>query len=433
MLHATDTGLRLRERATRRAWWLVRALLRAHPLALTGAGVAVFALAIRIGVAARYGGPHVGGDSSFYMSNAAQLLARGPGALADINLISAPLYPVFLALAAWVTRTDVVGAAILGQAVLGALTAALLVRITFRLSHSLFSAALAGAIAATEISFLFWGVLVVTETLFLFVLALCVDRLLVLTASRRPVLDAFVAGLCVLVALFARPTAASFALIVPIYVWVAATGRRARLVRTAATVMGIGMVLFVATALLGLAGGFGDQIANVIWSAVWVGLQWTEQGRATGGVDIVLEPPGGVFRDGVLNWLGADPMYFVLQMVRKFKIFWTPVLPEFSVFHSLVNLAYYVPFYGLAVNGTRLVPRNRAGLSLLLLGIASFTVTSMITFVDYDQRYRLPAELLLIPLAAIGATPLIEGAATRLRARRNHRPGVPHGPRHAAA
>ena len=50
------------------------------------------------------------------------------------------------------------------------------------------------------------------------------------------------------------------------------------------------------------------------------------------------------------------------------------------------------------------------GLTLLAItttGIVVFTLVCMITFVDYDQRYRLPAELFLIPLSAIGLERLV--------------------------
>lgn len=390
--------------------WLASAY-RSHPRAWTFGAVVVVAAAIRVVFLAAYGARAVG-DAAFYIDSAARLLARGPAALPELSPISAPLYPVFLALLAGHLRLDLVTAAVAGQVVLGALTAGLVVSIAYRLDRSPLAAPLAGAIAGTEISFVFWGVYVLTETLLIFVLALTVDRLLAALRSRRPIVDGPIAVACLLLLLLARPTAAAFAMAVPIWAWIAASGPRARWIRAAAAAAFAASALFMIASMTGVAGAIGDRVGTFLWGALWVGLQWTEQGRATGGVDLVREPPGGVFRDGVTEWLRADPGHFFLQALRKLRIFWTPVLPEFSLFHSVVALAYYLPLYGLALVGIRrLLSADRAALALPLLGIASFTLLSMVTFVDYDQRYRLPAELLLAPLAGIGGAPMAVGVA----------------------
>lgn len=389
--------------------------VRAHPLASLAVIAALVSGLVRVGVAIMLG-PRLGADSILYVSGAQQLLARGPAGLVDVDLAGAPLYPLLLALGGAIVGGDVLAGAIALNVVLGAATAGLLVRIAHRLSGSLLAAAVAGWIASVHPAFVFWGLYVLSETAFLFALALCLDRLLVLTASTRSATDTFVAGLTSVFAVLARSTAALFAAFVPVYVLVAARGDRSRMLRGIAGLAGIGIVL----ALLAIGTQIGRptpldlvaRISDYVWSAIWIGLQWTEQGRATAGIDLVREPPSSA-REAALAWIASDPLHFISQAARKLKVFWTPVLPEFSAFHAALNLAVYLPLYMLSVNGIRATWRRGAPLALLLAAIASFTLISMITFVDYDQRYRLPAELCLIPLAASGAAPLIVAAGRR--------------------
>ena len=387
---------------------------RAHPLAWTAAIVVAVAALIRIGVVIVYG-PRVVGDALFYLESARALLERGPAGLAALSPISAPLYPVLLAAVSRASGMDLVTTAVTLNVVLGAATAGLLVRMAHRATGSLVASALAGAIGAAGITFLFWSVYVLTETLFLFVLALTVDRLLALHGSRRVARDGAVAAACVALLLTARPTAAAFVMAIPVWAYLTASGPRARAIRIAAAASVAAGVAFAAASMAGLLGTVGDRFGTFFWGSLWVGLQWTEQGRATGGVDIVREAPGGVFRDGVIEWMRAEPGHFFVQALRKLKVFWAPVLPEFSAFHAAVNLAYYLPLYALALIGARAGVVERRALLLLVLGIASFTLLAMVTFVDYDQRYRLPAELLLVPIAAAGVVALASAVRTERR------------------
>ena len=93
------------------------------------------------------------------------------------------------------------------------------------------------------------------------------------------------------------------------------------------------------------------------------------------------------------------------QALRKFKVMWEPFLPEDSVPHRVVSTLYLVASYVLGVLGWLTAPRDRALRPFLVItsvGVAVFTLVCLITFVAYDQRYRLPAELFLIPLSALG-------------------------------
>jgi hypothetical protein len=118
------------------------------------------------------------------------------------------------------------------------------------------------------------------------------------------------------------------------------------------------------------------------------------------------------FRTGALEWIAADPGHFVGQAARKFRAFWAPALPEWSLPHKVLKTAYFLPLYALAMVGLARSRRNVAFAALTVLGIASFMLTSLVTFVDYDQRYRLPSELFIIPLGAVGLVSLTRAIAS---------------------
>ena len=364
--------------------------------------LAAFTVAVVIRLAASIAlGVRLGGDSPFYLSIAEGLRRSGPAALLSLDPSAAPLYPVLLA-AAGLTGLPMTSAAVLLNALLGGLTAVLVVRIAYRIRPSRAVAALAGLLVAGHITLVFWSLYVLTETVFLFFLAFSVERLLVLTDTRRPFIHSVVSGVSILLVLLVRPTAAAFALLVPIYIVLATRRDPARLARCAVGLCLPVLAVIAAAVVSGRSAATWDLLVQRVWVSMWFGLQWTEEGRGTWGVDFTGGPPDGDFRGGTLRWLAADPMHFVLQAGRKLRALWAPTLPSFSVVHGAVSLAFYLPYYALSLYGIRSAGRS-AGLALLWLGIVGFTALPAVTFVDYDQRYRLPAELLLAPLVAIGA------------------------------
>ena len=83
------------------------------------------------------------------------------------------------------------------------------------------------------------------------------------------------------------------------------------------------------------------------------------------------------------------------------------MLPEYSLAHAIGSGAYFGAFYVLAVLGLVRVRRYDALTTLCLASALLFTLISVVTIVDYDQRYRLPAELFLVPLAGLGLSWLL--------------------------
>src|SRR5205807_1585639 len=136
---------------------------------------------------------------------------------------------------------------------------------------------------------------------------------------------------------------------------------------------------------------------------------WNEQGRGTYGVDIVDMPPvhdpseaADVYRIRVLDRMAADPTLMWTQLARKARMYWSPLLPEYSAIHKLGAGLYFISFSLFALVGLATSRHNLALTTMSALGIVVFSLASTLTVVDYDLRYRLPVEFLMIPLCALG-------------------------------
>jgi hypothetical protein len=91
-------------------------------------------------------------------------------------------------------------------------------------------------------------------------------------------------------------------------------------------------------------------------------------------------------------------------------MFWSPVLPGYSPAHALGSSLYFFGFYLLAAFGMVCAYRFKSLITLCASSVLMFTLTSVITIVDYDQRYRLPAELFLVPLVGVAVAWLLKCA-----------------------
>jgi hypothetical protein len=153
--------------------------------------------------------------------------------------------------------------------------------------------------------------------------------------------------------------------------------------------------------------GLRERVDYLFWQGLYISLQWNETSRGTYGRDIQL-PPWEDIRDGTvfyrtqsLAWIASDPGYLPSQVGRKLRTFWSPTLPEYSFSHQVMAGLYFAAFFSASVIGL-LKSRGTPLLTLTLLGVSAFTLASVLTLVDYDLRYRLPAELLLVPSVAVG-------------------------------
>jgi Dolichyl-phosphate-mannose-protein mannosyltransferase len=381
-------------------------------------GVFVLALSIRL-VVVLVLGPRTGVDSIEYLAWAHSLAADGLRALPVLRIEHAPLYGLFLAAGLVVPGLDLSWFAVLGQSALGALTAVILARLTARETQCRRAGLLAGAVTAVQLSFVFWTAYVLSDTLFLLLLAICADRALQLTTTSHPARSALVVGALTVLAIAARPTGLALCLAVLPVLFIAGRHRAARL---ASLLVGYslpfvlcGAVLVLGSAVAGstLAAAGTARLSDWARSGVINGLLWTESGRATSGVDLDVLPPPVVnslpaaqrdefLQDGPLAFAADHPEFVAEQTARKLRAFWAPALPEYSMPHALAAGLYFVLFDLLAIIGLVQARRNTALVSLIGVGVAVFTLTSLVTIVDYDLRYRLPAELLLVPAVGIG-------------------------------
>lgn len=119
-----------------------------------------------------------------------------------------------------------------------------------------------------------------------------------------------------------------------------------------------------------------------------------------GGV-LVYAPNSNLTVAPATDWLGV-----IRLTLEKLLYFLTPWLPHYSRLHTMMNLAFFVPVYGLAASAVanfgRLTERQRLAVWLLAIYALFLTVFHALMQIDYDHRYRLPMLPALIMLAAIG-------------------------------
>lgn len=391
---------------------------------------AVFALAVGVRLATLAAlGPKLGIDSQSYLVQGAEILRQGPLSFLSFAAEQSPLYSLLFSMCVAVAGPNAGWAVGVVQAFLGGFTALLLASFTTRATGSRFAGVLAGLIAAVHVTFVFWSRYVLTDTLLLFLLAGVMWLLLALVSSRRPVLDGLITSALLLLLVLTRRTnllASGALLIVAI---VLARKQRLALVGLLAPVV-LGLVVLASGAMRARTGSaLFDRGGAYAWQAVYMGLQWNEQGRGTIGVDVHLSDipddaeRGAFYRDESLTWIRSDPGYFAAQAARKFRVLWEPYLPEDSTLHRMISTVYLLPLYALGLWGWLRSRATTPFLAITTAGIAVFTLVCLVTFVDYDQRYRLPAELFLIPLSAVGLERALAwlGTISLQRAPRAHR------------
>ena len=385
-----------------------RPLGRLHLLALF-----VVALAIRL-IAVALVQPQMGIDSAGYIAASRAIVDHGSGALPTIVFVHGPLYSFFLTIGLLVPGLEITWFAALSQAVLGAATVAVLARITARETRAAHAGMCAGALAAVHVSFVFWTAYVLTETLFLFLVAVCAERVLVLRASTSLPRDAALVGVLALLVVAARPTGSVLLVAVTVLVAMAVAAQHWR--PAALVIACFSLPIVIVWAGLAVGPGVGSVPGGVVYfarSAVENGLLWTEAGRATSGVDVDVFPPPVIatlpatqqaefVQEGPLAFAARHPEFVAAQAGRKLRTFWSPSLPDYSARHAVLSSVYFGLFYALAIVGWVQARRLRYLITLSSLSVVLLTLTSVVTIVDYDLRYRLPAELFLIPLAGIG-------------------------------
>jgi len=136
---------------------------------------------------------------------------------------------------------------------------------------------------------------------------------------------------------------------------------------------------------------------NTISGEILKGLLWNEKGRATAGVDICEENlPAAIAK------YSRNPFEYIKLMLQKLKTYWWIFTPESSLRHRILSCLFFIPFYFFVTWGLMrsFIIANKGVFLIALVGM--FTLASMIGIVDYDLRYHLPVEAILIVFAAYG-------------------------------
>jgi hypothetical protein len=119
------------------------------------------------------------------------------------------------------------------------------------------------------------------------------------------------------------------------------------------------------------------------------------------GLLVKAAPVSDLMVEPAVTWLGA-----IRLTSEKSLYFLTPWLPSYSTAHALINLAFFVPAYGLtiaaAANRNRLSLDQQRAVLVLLLFVFSSVVFHSLTQLEPDHRYRIPVLSALIMLASIG-------------------------------
>jgi 4-amino-4-deoxy-L-arabinose transferase-like glycosyltransferase len=358
----------------------------------------VTAAAIRIAYVV-HAGAVISPDSHEYMADAS---AIAHGQIATLH--RPPLYPLFLA-----AMGNDPHLAVLAQALVTAFCAPLLGDAARRqFGHA--AGWLSGFLAAAEPALVFWTSYVLSDALTLAVLALFVE--LASVVLERP---------SVLVEVMFGASGGILAIARAAYIPLAVLGAgaaalsRDRPRRAVLTfVSGLFLVIVVAWSPTLLVGST-PHYASSYWETLYNGTQWNEVGRGTSGVDI--NHPSSVdtlteaeqvafYRTEVVRFVTSNPGGYLVLALRKALWYWLPAYPEWSLSHRIWSSAYFTAMYLLAIVGAAVAIRSH--FAWLLLAIAAFsTLTAMVTLVDYDARYRLPAELAIIPLASVGLLELL--------------------------
>jgi 4-amino-4-deoxy-L-arabinose transferase-like glycosyltransferase len=380
------------------------------------AAVVLVALVVRYGEWLRHDAPILGGDSPRYLGFA-QSLARGDFSefvrwpfyiLYPLSLT--PMYTFSLSPSTYIQCVHLAAST---------LTVFLLYRIGRSLVSSSFGLLVAAA-AAVYPSFLFWLPYILTETLFFFCLAAYVYAYLRLMDRQQPATALLYGIACVLLAL-SRPSA------VPClgFSWLVMAayfaGRRWGIAKGLALVAAVGVIVVVAGAGLVVS---SEAVQNRILSMPTIGQTlWASTQYSTGNLR-ELKRVGQLDQEMHARFAGVDaerreyafkiqqsadfirthPGRYAVIVGHKLVAYWFPWAfadtwsPSHRVLDATVSIALSI---GFLLSFTRR-PLDGWRWTALTAMATSFALLSAFGQVDPDARYRVPAELIVLVLAAAG-------------------------------
>lgn len=362
----------------------------------------------------------VAADSSLYLDIASGLAAgQGLTIAGQPTAYVGPGYPLFLA-ALLRLGLDPLGVGLV-QCVLGAATAVLAGLSARRLARTMGLSAGAARAAAALGAFgtalyphlIFWTGYLVTETLFVFLVAASLLATLI-AIERHSVPVATSAGALAAAAGLTR--APYLAVAVAIVMWLLWRGRTASFAVPVAFAFAIACALPLAAWTIRNESALGAPVVTSTESGYvfWQGNSRGASGGSRGYVDandfVPIEPPVGLdeaardryFLDRALQDVAADPFATIARWPAKIVNMWRPTYADSSLRNGLITLVSYPPVLVFGLAGTALLvrrARNR-GVAIIpvLFLVTWFTAHVLVTGMI---RFRLAAELVLLETAPL--------------------------------
>jgi len=257
---------------------------------------------------------------------------------------------------------------------------------------------LSALICMFHVNLIFWSGYVSTETLFIFFLAVSMCFFLRFADDKKSLtlLPALIS-----LAITGLVRDIGFLLFIPVLGWILFVLFKQRFVRWGIGIFFAVFILlvpfFVTFMVIPDQQGALNWKNNTISGEILKGLLWDENGRATFGVDIC--PENLPLKIAEYN---RNPGDYTKLMLRKLKTYWWIFTPESSWRHRILSCSFLIPLYLFAVWGLISSFRIREKTILLVSIVGMFTLASMVGIVDYDLRYHLPVEAVLIAIAAYG-------------------------------
>jgi len=122
--------------------------------------------------------------------------------------------------------------------------------------------------------------------------------------------------------------------------------------------------------------------------------------------------------DFALNFIRTQPLEYLWMAARRFVNYWYPWLhlAQWSLRHRAFDALLSLGLTLMVIVGLRAAEDKK--IATLMVGMAlTLGLVTALSQIDSDGRYRLPAEILLIPVASIGVIYCVQRLARIFRYR----------------
>lgn len=309
---------------------------------------------------------------------------------------------------------------------LSVLSVVLLYLISRRITSDWRVQVLTGLVAIFYPYLLFWLPYVLTETAFFFFLLLFVYLLII--ALRNPAVKTItLLGVAALLLLFSRPVSLGIlGVSAVIYMAVLMKRRFPRrwVMITGALVIGGLVVLFAILSLPSVSQRVLriPSISQSLWLSTHIvagtAEEWDLYTYLPPDVSMTIEDVWMYKSDFALNFIRTQPLEYLWMAARRFVNYWYPWLhlAQWSLRHRAFDALLSLGLTLMVIVGLRAAEDKK--IATLMVGMAlTLGLVTALSQIDSDGRYRLPAEILLIPVASIGVIYCVQRLARIFRYR----------------